>query len=48
MYGRGHREAPFGRSDWKWDADYDNDPSWGLADAPEEALAPGVQLIRCP
>ncbi len=48
LYGPGHRDAPFGRSDWKWDEDYENTPSWGLAGAPEERLASGIQFIRCP
>jgi hypothetical protein len=48
LYGPGHREAPFGRSDWQWDADYDNEPGWGLAEAPEDTLAPGVRFLRCP
>jgi hypothetical protein len=48
LYGSGHREAPFGRSDWTWNEDYDNEPSWGLTGAAEETLAPGLQFLRCP
>jgi hypothetical protein len=48
LYGAGGRVAPFGRTDWNWEADYENPPSWGLADAPEEQLTSDIRLIRCP
>jgi hypothetical protein len=48
LYGPAHKEAPFGRSDWAWERDYENAPTWGLMDAPEETLPSGIRLIRCP
>ena len=47
LYGPNHIEAPFGRSDWDWRADYENPVTWGLADAPEQVLESGLVYISC-
>ncbi len=46
LYGANHATAPFGRSDWDWESDYGNPPSWGLGDAREERVD-GIVHLRC-
>lgn len=48
LYGPSHRAAPFGRSDWNWEADYENPATWALAEAPEEVRDSGLVYIGCP
>lgn len=47
LYRGHHANAPFGRSDWNWEAGYDNPESWGLADASEDPVD-GIVHLRCP
>lgn len=48
LYGFDHRDAPFGRSDWNWEDDYENPATWGLAEAPEEVSESALIYIGCP
>jgi hypothetical protein len=48
VYGPNLEESHVGRSNWDWEADYQNPASWGLAEAPEEPREDDIIYIGCP
>lgn len=45
LYGANHADAPFGPSDWNWQQDYENPPTWGLHGAKENVGDRGIVYI---